>query len=61
MEYVDAHCHTIISGHAYSTMRGNGRAAHEKGLLLSESLSTDDTEGSGMHDKSILYPEYADD
>ncbi|HUM84798.1 MAG TPA: phosphatase [Lachnospiraceae bacterium] len=34
MEYVvDAHCHTIISGHAYSTMREMARAAHEKGLL----------------------------
>ncbi len=35
MDYVlDVHSHTIISGHAYSTMREMARAAHERGLLL---------------------------
>ena len=35
MKYVlDAHTHTIASGHAYSTIREMAKAASEKGLEL---------------------------
>lgn len=29
---VDTHTHTVISGHAWSTLRENAKAAHERGL-----------------------------
>ncbi len=31
---LDAHCHTVSSGHAYSTVRENAQIASEKGLEL---------------------------
>jgi len=31
---VDTHCHTVASGHAYSTVVENARAAHAKGLKM---------------------------
>lgn len=31
---LDAHCHTISSGHAYSTVTECAKAASEKGLKL---------------------------
>ena len=31
---VDTHCHTIASGHAYSTIVENAKAASEKGLKM---------------------------
>ena len=31
-DILDTHTHTLASGHAYSTIRENARAAAEKGL-----------------------------
>ncbi len=31
---IDTHCHTVASGHAYSTIKELAETAHEKGLLM---------------------------